>query len=269
MDKTELRLYSRGIGFLKKASDYLVIENWNDSKNGKVQAFEVEWIVKREFIDRGRGDGYTQAYPQDIPKGVGKGIEYHSESYEDRCYQKFEEFITLDGIVCWSQSDNWGRKSLISISPFLEELKNTNIRDAASLEKKCRKIIGREAYYILREKVSKKLPSNLVEPFLKAKTMFKMEIIDSVENLVNAPIPKDIWKKLAEAKNKKEFEQIGDHWGIAWKSKSFPRRIEYVKLIISMQTRISKTNTSVNSGFTIKEVFDIKEALYTKNTLKL
>ena len=123
------------IDFLKKATDFNILSektfnfNFNEYRGGsfkeikpaKIFAYGVEWSVQLRWIDRGWGDYDYQYISEKDPKLPQKILIEKSFQYMPQ-WCKTTEDVRYFGKLIFSQSDDWGRKNLIWMSDFQEEL---------------------------------------------------------------------------------------------------------------------------------------------------
>lgn len=88
----------------------------------KVFAYGVEWKSKIRWIDRAWGDYCYEYHSEGEPTLPTKILIVQSDAYMQGSLSNTTEEIRLYGKLIFSQSDDYGRKSVIWLSGFQNEL---------------------------------------------------------------------------------------------------------------------------------------------------
>jgi hypothetical protein len=121
--------------FLKKAADFRVISettfefNFNEFRGGsfdelvpeRVFAYEVEWHVKIKWINRGWGS-YRYDYESAEEPALPQKIVIKKTVTSVPQWTDTTEEIRFFGKPVFTQSNDWGRRPLIWLSDFKDEL---------------------------------------------------------------------------------------------------------------------------------------------------
>lgn len=237
---------------LRKYSDFKITKKWDKNTQGECFAAGVRWHIEFLYTDRGYDTGYYSAKPKSIPSDT-KGVRIVSESRDMQSHCSRNEYTLFNGRVVYSVSDNWGRKRVVFLKKFEDELKVATSKE--NLLEIIRKIENREWFSMKFRNAHRQIKSiakaRVFVQIAKKEFNWAWEILHNIELYTSLPIPKEVWLTLATKQSHREFNKLSKKWNIDFDGASLPRKQTYCEVIAKMISQMRTPTIKINDPYIV------------------